>query len=641
MRRWQLTWSSLSTTPYSLEDLKKDLLIAVVLKGTYLASARANLLMNETLTIENIELMLQEVEAAGRGGHANFASPDELAYAATGTCHWCNSSEHYKRDCKDYLYHRGKYQEGKSKPSLSNNNNKRCPKGKGKARANAAASPERGCSPSPVRLELASLSQQANSSQAQAQASALSTTRSNLLTNHWNADSGATSHMTPRREWFKTYAPCNVPIRVANGVVVRAVGVGSVEFAPTKDRALLPPVIITDVLHVPDLNQNLFSVLSVTRKSGVKVSIDANAMDFHKDGELILSAPIGNNNVALLDGKTLDQSANAASDADELWHKRFAHIGQTQLEQLFKENLVDGLPSKLPEHLSHTCCYCHAGKHARAPYNAPVSRCSKPLELVHSDLKGPLPPTASGYRYWITFIDDASQYCQTWVLHTKAEAYGAFLDYKAWAEKQTGHKLKALRDNKGGEYISNEWNDFMREHGIERQHTTRNAPQSNGVAERTNRILDEGVSSMLSAAGLRSDWWAYALSAYVHVLNRSPSSSVKGKVPHEAFYGRKPSVRHLRVFGCKAYVHVPKDQRRAFEPKTREMVFVGYPVDMKGWQCWDPVTDEVLVSRDVKFDKTVFPGFKLDQKAPAYVPERLAKSGPVGERDDSVDPPQN
>ena len=58
-------------------------------------------------------------------------------------------------------------------------------------------------------------------------------------------------------------------------------------------------------------------------------------------------------------------------------------------------------------------------------------------------------------------------------------------------EKQAGKSIKALRDDKGGEYMSNEWENFMAEHGIERQHT-RATPQQNGVAECTNQILDKG-----------------------------------------------------------------------------------------------------------------------------------------------------
>ena len=236
------------------------------------------------------------------------------------------------------------------------------------------------------------------------------------------------------------------------------------------------------------------------------------------------------------------------------------------------------------------CPSCLDGKQTWDPFPHIASRRSIPLELVHSDFHGPLPSTANGYKYWISFTDDASRYRRCWLLHKKSEAFNAFKHYKAWAEKQTGKSLKALWDDKGGEYMSNEWEVFMLENGIERQHTTRATPQQNGVAERTNRILDEGVSSLLSEACLPARFWGEALSCYLHTINLAPSTAVAGKMPYEVFYGRKPSVSHLRVFGCWAYAHVQKDKRRSFQPKTRKCIFLGYPIDYKGYKCWDPVT---------------------------------------------------
>jgi hypothetical protein len=93
----------------------------------------------------------------------------------------------------------------------------------------------------------------------------------------------------------------------------------------------------------------------------------------------------------------------------------------------------------------------------------------------------------------------------------------------------------------------------MLEHGIERQHTTWATPQQNGVSECTNHILDEGVASLLSDSHFPPKFWGEALSCFLHTLNCSPSSAVTGKTPFEAFYGQKPSVSHLRVFGCRAY----------------------------------------------------------------------------------------
>jgi hypothetical protein len=99
-------------------------------------------------------------------------------------------------------------------------------------------------------------------------ASTRSSLSNTLVSDFWNADTGATSHMTPRRDWFKDYRPSQVLICVANCDVVRAAGIGSVEFLPVKSGLVLCPVVFTNVLHVPALAENLFSVLTVTRKHG-------------------------------------------------------------------------------------------------------------------------------------------------------------------------------------------------------------------------------------------------------------------------------------------------------------------------------------------------------------------------------------
>ncbi|KAF8315382.1 hypothetical protein DL93DRAFT_2057141 [Clavulina sp. PMI_390] len=78
---------------------------------------------------------------------------------------------------------------------------------------------------------------------------------------------------------------------------------------------------------------------------------------------------------------------------------------------------------------------------------------------------------------------------------------------------------------------------------------------------------------------------AEALSAFIHVLNRSPA--VTGKSPHEAFYGRKPSVKHLRVFGCCAYAHVAKDKRSSFQVQSLYLHWLS--TEYKGWKVWDPL----------------------------------------------------
>ena len=113
-----------------------------------------------------------------------------------------------------------------------------------------------------------------------------------------------------------------------------------------------------------------------------------------------------------------------------------------------------------------------------------------------------LQQTHQGFKYWMLFVDDHSRFRVVFLLKRKSDAFAAFKTYKSWVETQTGERVRCLRDDKGGEYMSEEFNAFCAEHGIERQHSVRNRQQQNGIAERTNRMLADSVTAMLAELGL-------------------------------------------------------------------------------------------------------------------------------------------
>ena len=111
------------------------------------------------------------------------------------------------------------------------------------------------------------------------------------------------------------------------------------------------------------------------------------------------------------------------------------------------------------------------GKRSRSAFPSSKNRSTRLLELVHTDVHKVGTPTHSGYQYWVTFIDAFSRFRVVIPIKTKDMTFDAFKQFKAYAENQTGHKIKALRDDKGGEYMSNAFLRFTDECGIVRQHT--------------------------------------------------------------------------------------------------------------------------------------------------------------------------
>jgi hypothetical protein len=116
-----------------------------------------------------------------------------------------------------------------------------------------------------------------------------------------------------------------------------------------------------------------------------------------------------------------------------------------------------------------------------------------------------------------------------------------------------------------------------------------------------NRTLMEKARSMLSGVGLEHDIWAKVVSTTCYLVNRSPSSTLDDTTPHNVWSGKKHSLQHLRVFGCDAYVHVPKENRSKLDNKAEKCIFIGYKDGVKGYKLWNPETKKIVYSRDVVF----------------------------------------
>ena len=132
-----------------------------------------------------------------------------------------------------------------------------------------------------------------------------------------------------------------------------------------------------------------------------------------------------------------------------------------------------------------------------------------------------------------------------------------------------------LRSDCGGEYDSHEFSYFCKQHGIQRQFTTRYTPQQSGVAEWENRTIMNMARSMLSHKKLSNEYWVEAVGCSVYLLNRSPRVTVQDKIPEEAWSGTKTSVSHLRVFDCVAFAYVPEELRKKLDKRSERCIFIG------------------------------------------------------------------
>ena len=135
----------------------------------------------------------------------------------------------------------------------------------------------------------------------------------------------------------------------------------------------------------------------------------------------------------------------------------------------------------------------------KLPFVGHGERATDLLALVHTDVCGPFDVPARGnFVYFITFTDDLSRYGYVYLMRHKSEAFEKFKEFRHEVEKQTRKPIKVLRSDRGGEYLSREFLDYLKDNGIVSQWTPPGTPQLNGVSEWRNRTLLDMVRSMMS-----------------------------------------------------------------------------------------------------------------------------------------------
>ncbi|GJZ18334.1 retrotransposon protein, putative, ty1-copia subclass [Tanacetum coccineum] len=285
-------------------------------------------------------------------------------------------------------------------------------------------------------------------------------------------------------------------------------------------------------------------------------------------------------------------------DSALLWHCRLGHINKKRIEKLQHDGLLDSTDIKSLE----KCVACMSGKMARKPYSHKVERAKDLLGLIHTDVCGPFKiMSRQGAYYFVTFTDDFSRYGYVYLLKHKHEVFETFKVFQKEVENQLGKTIKSLRSDRGGEYMSQEFLDHLKDHGIIAHRTPPYTPQHNGVSERRNRTLLDMVRSMMTQTTLPKSFWDYALESAARILNMVPTKKVE-KTPYEIWHGQAPKLSYLKVWGCEALVKrdtLTKPDK--LEPRALKCIFVGYPKETMGYSFYYPPENKIFVARNAEF----------------------------------------
>ncbi|KAJ9565352.1 hypothetical protein OSB04_001318 [Centaurea solstitialis] len=422
---------------------------------------------------------------------------------------------------------------------------------------------------------------------------------SNFDDHVWYMDSGCSKHKTGRKELlanFKQKYGGNV--RFGNKLSAPIMGYGDI---------LHHKITINKVAYVEGLSHNLLSIgkfceleelIEGTRRSNLYT------VNFRKQRPFT--------EVRLLSNATFNQNV--------LWHRRLSHLNYATINQLAKTRLVTGLLS-LRFTKEQLCSACEMGKIKKSSHKLKVEhKTSKPLQLLHMDLCGPMRvQSINGRKYVLVIVDDFSRY--TWVnfLRSKDGASDIIISFIRNVQVRLQLPVQVIRTDNDTEFKNRKLDSFLDSVGITHTFSAARTPQQNGVVERKNRTLVEAARTMLTFSKLLLHFWAEAVASACFTQNRSLITKRFMKTPYELVYNRPPSIKFFRVFGCECYVKNDKDNLDKFSPKGDEGVFIGYAKDSPSYRVYNKKTRCVVESTNVDFEEGI-----EEDSTPAPVAPRIS-----------------
>ncbi|CAL9005508.1 unnamed protein product [Prunus brigantina] len=427
----------------------------------------------------------------------------------------------------------------------------------------------------------------------------------------WIMDTGATAHVTADNSHLQNSVPYSGSnsLQVGDGNCLPISHIGSsVITTPSADFSL------RNILHVPHITQNLLSVqkflednqcsLTLYPSKFVIKDLVTQKMLYHsplKEGMYKLTA-----GVASVAAKTSCSASSFLVNKCDLltWHQRLGHPHASVFRQVISHN---NLPLSGSFATNVLCSACKLGKASKLPFHGSGSKTTKPLELLHSDVWGPSPVhSISGYKYYVLFLDDFTKYAWIYPMKFKSDVFGIFKTFKAKMENQLDSKVKILRSDSGGEFLSSSFQQFLNQEGIVHQLSCPHTPEQNGAAERKHRHIVELARTLLAASKVPFQFWVDAFLTAFYLINRLPFTSSRVS-PFELLFHSKPNYHSLKIFGCQCFPWLKPYSPSKLHPKSLSCVFLGYSLNHSGFRCLDPITNRLYVSRHVTFHESIFP----------------------------------
>ncbi|WVZ80785.1 hypothetical protein U9M48_028236 [Paspalum notatum var. saurae] len=364
-------------------------------------------------------------------------------------------------------------------------------------------------------------------------------------------DFGCSRHMTGHHKWFSSLNPMSTKEYITFGIFAFVRNLG---------------------FNLVSVSQLLDEGFEVRFKKGVCRVLDAEeTLVFRVD-------------LTSVSGPARYLVASLSADIWK-WHRRHGHLSFDLLVRLSSMGLIQGLPK------------------LRAEKDLVMT--SYPGELLHMDTVGPARvASVNGKWYVLVVVDDFSRFSWVFFMEFKDEVFGFVRDLA----------IRAIRSDNGGEFRNSRFKNFCHDLGLEHQFSSPYSPPQNGVVEYKNRTLVEMARTMLDEHRTPRHFWAEAVNTACYIANRIFLRAFLGKTSYELRFGRQPSVKHLRAFGCRHFVLKKAGHLDKFESRCLDGIFLGYASSSRAFHVWILKTKQVVETCEVFFDETMpctTPAFEL------------------------------
>lgn len=423
-------------------------------------------------------------------------------------------------------------------------------------------------------------------------------------------DCGATSHILADINSFtrfeEDFNPSSHYMELADGTRMNNVALrrGDAEVLLQDVRGRSITVTLKKALFIPTYLQSIISVQAATNdgakvifKEGQNELINREGRVFnievHERLYYVKTVNHHKHNVcASVNDMMSSDKVNLSCDV-KTRHEIMGHCNVDDVLKLPK--VVEGM--KITGNAKLDCNVCTQGKFTNTRSRKPDPKATKILELVHTDLAGPIEPTShEGHKYAVSFIDDFSSAVSVYFLKNKSDTTVA--TEKFLADTAPYGTVKCIRSDNGTEYTGKEFQSLLRERGIRHETSSPYSPHQNGTAERQWRTIFEMGRCLLLEKELPRTLWPYAVQTAAHIRNRCYSDRTQN-TPYFMLTGKKPDLSKMWIFGsdCYAYRH----DHSKLDSRGDKGIFVGYSRNSPAYLVYNPQTRKVSKHRLVKF----------------------------------------